>query len=384
MMILYPYGTSGRSCADTKARNAKSSLKNTNKPLYLAISHKTDVLSTPGQSLVMTKKLKLETIFFLFAFPLMAFADEPSKTRVHWHEGTKLTFELPERWRISDIRKRSFRILHDNPEAEDEFQVEASTELRFEFHPYPPGQNRAKVSAEYVKGDARNAFKKIEIADNTGFVGSQTQKLSLQKGGKKLEMDIFEKVHVVPLKREILFVIFKCPVERWEDEKVGLSLVLSTLSFSGKHPKGAVLVAPARPNVIVIAKNDTPYSKKHILSEGDTLIYRLPNGKEIALWTEKDRFAFGEQVTKSGLQCWWGEKPFKFSPEKVIQNSDGSITRESTSYIEQGSVITSTRNKTTEHQLRVDEWDFSYIKDLSSHPKLDVTVIIKHNKGRQR
>jgi hypothetical protein len=82
---------------------------------------------------------------------------------------------------------------------------------------------------------------------------------------------------------------------------------------------------------ITVTAEKTPFTEDIKFAEKDCFIIMLPNGKAVALWAEKDRFAFGEQQTKSGLQCMWGEKPFALEPPKKD------------AYIEQGSVITSTR-----------------------------------------
>ena len=90
------------------------------------------------------------------------------------------------------------------------------------------------------------------------------------------------------------------------------------------------------PTKLTIAANKTPFQKDVKFAEGDCCIVVLPNKKKVALWAEKDRFPFGEQQTKSGLQCLWGEKPFQSEQPKD-----------------------------------------SYINDLSSEPALKVKVVVK-------
>jgi hypothetical protein len=142
-----------------------------------------------------------------------------------------------------------------------------------------------------------------------------------------------------------------------------LSAVTTTVLF-GASPIGIADEKPKKdPPKITVAADKTPFQKEINFAEGDCSIVVLPNGKEVALWVEKDRFPVGEQKTKSGLQCMWGEKPFK-------------LETKTESYIEQGSVIT-TVDKTTEHELFIGDWQLSYINDLMSTPQLKVTVIVK-------
>jgi hypothetical protein len=135
-----------------------------------------------------------------------------------------------------------------------------------------------------------------------------------------------------------------------------LVLGLGHSGFADDRPKSG----PAK--ITITAKN-TPFKKKAQFKEGDCWIVVLPNGKEVALWAEKDRFPVGEQRTKCGLQCMWGEKPFRLEP------------LEKKSYIEQGPVIT-VEGETSEHQLFVAEWKLSYINDLTSSPHLNTTITV--------
>jgi hypothetical protein len=124
------------------------------------------------------------------------------------------------------------------------------------------------------------------------------------------------------------------------------------------------------PTKITVAAEKTPFQQEVKFGEGDCYLVVLPNKREVALWTEKDRFPFGEQKTKSGLQCLWGEKPFK-------------LERLKDSYIKQGAVIT-TAGETTEHELFVGEWQLSYINDLTSTPELKVRVVVKKREEKKK
>lgn len=128
--------------------------------------------------------------------------------------------------------------------------------------------------------------------------------------------------------------------------------------------------------VVLVADKDVPLSRKYSLKEGNSLIYRLPSGQDVALWVVQDKEGAGEQETKTGLQCWWGEKPFKYAPVNIIRDSSGGFTIRDISYIKRGAVITSTSGRTTERKLVVGSWDVSYIMNLDSSPDLEITVRI--------
>ncbi len=149
---------------------------------------------------------------------------------------------------------------------------------------------------------------------------------------------------------------------------MALALGALVLGWSGS---GAADDKPKKePPKIVVDAEKTPFQQEVKFAEGDCYVVVLPSKKEVAIWAEKDRFPIGEQKTKSGLQCLWGEKPFE-------------LKRSKDSYIEQGSVITSTADKTTEHQLFVGEWQLSYVNDLTSAPELKVKIVVKKREEKK-
>ena len=128
---------------------------------------------------------------------------------------------------------------------------------------------------------------------------------------------------------------------------------------------GKLEVADEKPKTehprIVVAADKTPFRKEIKLAAGDTWIVVLPNDKTVTLWAEKDRLRLAEQKTRSGLQCWWREKP----TSNRGPSSPAAARRRSA-------------------ELFIGDWQLSYVSDLTSTPHLNVTVIVKKREAEKK
>src|SRR4051812_28666007 len=104
-----------------------------------------------------------------------------------------------------------------------------------------------------------------------------------------------------------------------------------------------LLTGCSHPKRIEIASSEIPYSKQLQMQKGDAYVFRLPDGKSVAVWCERPRhiMMLAEQETRSGLKTAWGERPFK-RPKAVRQQvgPNSYALAGWQSYIAQGSVTT--------------------------------------------
>lgn len=139
-----------------------------------------------------------------------------------------------------------------------------------------------------------------------------------------------------------------------------------------------LLVGCSRPQRVLIASSDVPFSKQLQMHKGDAYEFQLPTGKMVAVWCESpgSDIMMAEQTTKSGLKTAWGERPFKH-PE-LLMKQVGPNSYESAgwkSYIAQGSVTT-IGDTTSEYELFVDDFRFAIIEDIRASNSLPVTIKI--------
>jgi len=111
---------------------------------------------------------------------------------------------------------------------------------------------------------------------------------------------------------------------------------------------------PANPARHELKDSDLPYVRGFPMDTGDSIVFKLPDGKELAFWCRGTR-GIGQVLSDSSMEIAWGEKPYydaslKWSPRR----KDGSRRLEGDdSYIRMGGVITSDHRPGLQRELFV-------------------------------
>jgi hypothetical protein len=133
--------------------------------------------------------------------------------------------------------------------------------------------------------------------------------------------------------------------------------------------------------VVNVTASQLPFERQFKMKEGDSHVFRLPDGKTVAVWCWRPAFpmnvGLAEQTTASGLKTEWGEKPFKRPKPVYEQLGSNSYTISGwQSYISSEGVET-IGNQTSEYKLDVGDLHFSIIENLQATDLFPVTIKIQ-------